>query len=85
MIIRTHGIEKEYYELLKNNGNEIIDLTCPFVSKIHGLSPVDEDSKFIVRNRIYIIPKVNDCQGKKGFAVSAGAEPDEKFPRGAVD
>ena len=37
VIIRTHGIEKEYYELLKKNGNEIVDLTCPFVSKIHKL------------------------------------------------
>ena len=37
VIIRTHGIEKEHYELLKKNGNEIIDLTCPFVSKIHSL------------------------------------------------
>ena len=37
IIIRTHGIEKNIYELLKENDNEIIDLTCPFVSKIHDL------------------------------------------------
>lgn len=37
VIIRTHGIEKNIYEALKNNGNEIIDLTCPFVSKIHKI------------------------------------------------
>lgn len=37
VIIRTHGIEKQVYELLKNNNNEIIDLTCPFVRKIHDL------------------------------------------------
>ena len=35
IIIRTHGIEKNIFETLKNNGNEIIDLTCPFVKKIH--------------------------------------------------
>lgn len=37
VIIRTHGIEKKFYDILKTNGNEIIDLTCPFVSKIHNL------------------------------------------------
>lgn len=37
VIIRTHGIEKSVYDLLKSNGNYIIDLTCPFVSKIHYL------------------------------------------------
>lgn len=37
VIIRTHGIEKETYKLLKKNGNDIINLTCPFVSKIHNI------------------------------------------------
>lgn len=37
VIIRTHGVEKKIKELLINNGNEIIDLTCPFVSKIHEI------------------------------------------------
>ena len=37
VIIRTHGVEKDIYNILKNNGNEIVDLTCPFVSKIHSL------------------------------------------------
>ena len=37
VIIRTHGTLKSIEEELKKNGNEIIDLTCPFVSKIHKL------------------------------------------------
>ncbi len=37
VIIRTHGIEKNIYDLLKFNNNSIVDLTCPFVSKIHKL------------------------------------------------
>ena len=37
VIIRTHGTLKSIEDLLKNNENEIIDLTCPFVSKIHKL------------------------------------------------
>ena len=37
VIIRTHGIEKKLKELLIQNDNELIDLTCPFVSKIHEI------------------------------------------------
>ena len=37
VIIRTHGIEKDIYDLLRSNNNSIVDLTCPFVSKIHKL------------------------------------------------
>ena len=37
VIIRTHGIEKNIYNLLKENNNEIVDLTCPFVKKIHDI------------------------------------------------
>ncbi len=37
VIIRTHGIEKNLYDILKANDNEIIDLTCPFVKKIHNV------------------------------------------------
>ena len=37
VIIRTHGTLKGIEDKLKANDNEIIDLTCPFVSKIHTL------------------------------------------------
>lgn len=37
VIIRTHGIEKDVYDLLTSSNNSIVDLTCPFVSKIHKL------------------------------------------------
>ncbi len=37
VIIRTHGTLKSVEDELKKNGNDIIDLTCPFVSKIHKL------------------------------------------------
>jgi 4-hydroxy-3-methylbut-2-enyl diphosphate reductase len=33
VIIRTHGIVKDDLETLKNSGKEIIDATCPFVTK----------------------------------------------------
>ncbi len=35
IIIRSHGISKKEYEIIKNSGYEILDATCPFVKKIH--------------------------------------------------
>lgn len=36
-VIRSHGVPKSVYEELKNAGAEIIDATCPFVSRIHTI------------------------------------------------
>lgn len=36
VVIRTHGIEKGIIDTLISNGNKVIDLTCPFVKKIHN-------------------------------------------------
>lgn len=35
IIIRSHGVGKEVYEILGKKGINIIDATCPFVTKIH--------------------------------------------------
>ncbi len=43
LIIRAHGISPEVYEQIKENNIEVVDTTCPFVSKIH--SKVSECSK----------------------------------------
>lgn len=37
VILRTHGVEKKIHEKLLKNNNKIIDLTCPYVKKIHKL------------------------------------------------
>ena len=37
VIIRSHGVSREIYEKLQARGLEIIDATCPFVSRIHKL------------------------------------------------
>ena len=37
LIIRTHGIGKDIYDELKEKNVEIIDVTCPFVKKIHNI------------------------------------------------
>ncbi len=37
VVIRSHGVAKSVYEQLENAGAEIIDATCPFVSRIHTI------------------------------------------------
>ena len=37
VIIRSHGVSREVFERLTATGAEIIDATCPFVKRIHGL------------------------------------------------
>ena len=37
LIIRTHGVGKEIYDKLTEKNVEIIDVTCPFVKKIHNI------------------------------------------------
>lgn len=43
VVIRSHGIQKSIYEILEKNNNKILDLTCPYVKKIHKI--VDEETK----------------------------------------
>ena len=37
VIIRSHGVTKAVYDRLESRGVEIIDATCPFVKRIHGI------------------------------------------------
>ena len=37
VVIRSHGVARGVYEALGARGCEIVDATCPFVSKIHGI------------------------------------------------
>ncbi|MCR5604042.1 MAG: 4-hydroxy-3-methylbut-2-enyl diphosphate reductase [Lachnospiraceae bacterium] len=43
VIIRSHGVTKHTYELIENQGLEVVDATCPFVKKIHSI--VEKESK----------------------------------------
>ena len=46
VIIRSHGISREVYKRLEKIGCEIIDATCPFVKRIHGIvSRAEEEGK----------------------------------------
>ena len=37
VIIRSHGVTRKVIEELENRGTQIIDATCPFVKRIHGI------------------------------------------------
>jgi len=37
VIIRSHGVSKEIYDIFRENGIDYVDATCPFVLKIHRL------------------------------------------------
>ena len=37
VVIRSHGVGKNVYDILKENGVDIVDATCPYVKKIHRI------------------------------------------------
>ena len=85
VIIRSHGVTKEIYDLLKGKKLKIIDATCPFVKKIHNI--VQEHSA--QGDRIVIIgnpghPEVQGISSRAGknAAVIQSTEEAEKFSPG---
>lgn len=42
VVVRSHGVEREIYNLIREQSLELVDATCPFVKKIHNI--VDKDS-----------------------------------------
>ena len=49
VIIRSHGVSKAVYLKLAEQGVEIIDATCPFVKRIHGIvSRAEEEGRLPV-------------------------------------
>ena len=43
VVIRSHGVEREVYDLIQKKSLKLVDATCPFVKKIHNI--VDKDSR----------------------------------------
>lgn len=46
IIIRSHGVSKSTYDLAKSKNLEIIDTTCPFVTKIHEIVKNFKDKNY---------------------------------------
>ena len=43
VIIRSHGVSKQIYDIIEGRGLELVDATCPFVKKIHRI--VEKESE----------------------------------------
>lgn len=49
VIIRSHGVAKEIYDLIEKKGLTLVDATCPFVKKIHKVvQKASEEGKEII-------------------------------------
>ena len=64
VIIRSHGVSRDVYERLEKQNVEIVDATCPFVKRIHGLvSTAEEEGRLpiIIGTRAH--PEVEGIAG----------------------
>ncbi len=48
VVIRTHGVEKQVIDSLRNNSIDFCDATCPFVKKIHKIITDNSDENTLV-------------------------------------
>ena len=66
VIIRSHGVSKDIYKIMDNNGITCVDATCPFVKRIHKI--VDKESS--LGKKIIIIGNDGhpEVEGIKGWS-----------------
>ncbi len=66
VIIRSHGVGKHIYDLLRQQGIRIVDATCPFVKKIHRIVKEENEKG----RRVIIIGNERhpEVEGIKGWA-----------------
>ena len=78
VILRSHGITKNEYEILKQNDVEIIDATCPFVKKIQNLAAEYSAKGY----HIVVIGKAEhpEVKGIVSYAESGCTVIDENYP-----
>ena len=68
IIIRSHGVGKEIYEIIEKHNFKITDATCPFVKKIHNIVSSDE-----MKDKTIIIAgdsKHAEVEGIKGWCIT---------------
>lgn len=65
VVIRSHGVPRQVYELLEKKGLTYVDMTCPFVKKIHKIA----DRESAGGRHIVIIgdPTHPEVQGIRGW------------------
>ena len=71
VIIRSHGVSKEVYEILEERGVKCVDATCPFVKKIHKIVEKESaEGKHIIIIGDAKHPEVQGIMGWAGEKVS---------------
>ena len=68
VIIRSHGVSRDIYEIIEKNGLHLVDATCPFVLKIHNIVRKESEAG----KNIIIIGNGNhpEVEGIKGWCSS---------------
>ncbi len=69
LVIRSHGVSADILERARGTGAEIIDATCPFVAKIHGIV-----RKAAENGNIILVagdPNHSEVKGICGYALNA--------------
>ena len=61
VVIRSHGVGRAVYDELERRGAEIVDATCPFVSRIHKLASSHEGTVLIAGDPSH--PEVEGIMG----------------------
>lgn len=64
VIIRSHGVPRRIYELIRKQGLSLVDATCPYVKKIHRIVERydgEEDDIIIIGNEGH--PEVEGIKG----------------------
>ena len=66
VIIRSHGVPKEVYDVLNEKGIDYVDATCPFVKRIHQIVEKDrnEGQRIIIAGN----PNHPEVEGIKSYA-----------------
>lgn len=68
VIIRSHGVSRQVYRLLEEQGVEIVDATCPFVKRIHEIvSRAEEEGRLPI---IIGTPTHPEVEGIAGWCTS---------------
>ncbi len=64
VIIRSHGVTRAVQEALENRGAKVVDATCPFVKRIHGIvSRAEEEGRLPVIIGTRAHPEVEGIAG----------------------
>ena len=68
VIIRSHGVDRKTYDIIRDRGLKLVDATCPFVKKIHKTVMEKSEGGYA----IVIIGNENhpEVQGIKGWSKS---------------